>query len=171
MLSCWMAGKPEVMPRVGRLFPLNVPAVTDQSLERSRLGTDLLDPSSEVVYNWMSWAYDKKGMAAQSVEMDLRNEGNRGASQEVLQELREAYRISGERGYLKKHVELIKGDPYEQALYAARLGETQKAFQLLRQACEEHSGWLDMLKVDPELDNLRPDRRFRELLNRINLSP
>jgi hypothetical protein len=103
--------------------------------------------------------------------MDLRNDGNRGASQEVLQELREAYRVSGERGYLKKHVELIKGDPYEQALYTARLGETEKALQLLRQACEEHSGWLDMLKVDPELDNLRPDPHFRELLHCVNLSP
>jgi predicted Zn-dependent protease len=142
----------------------------DEALEALRQAADM-NPSSEVVYNWMSWAYDKKGMAAQSVEMDLRNEGNRGASQEVLQELREAYRVSGERGYLKKHLELIKDDPYEQALYTARLGETDKALQLLRQACVEHSGWLDMLKVDPELDNLRSDPRFTELLRRINLSP
>lgn len=56
---------------------------------------------------------------------------------------------------MKKHVDLIKGDPYERALYTARLGETEKALQFLRQAREEHSGWLDMLKVDPELDNLR----------------
>ena len=110
-------------------------------------------------------------MAAQSVENDLRNDGNRGASLEVLQELREAYRVSGQRGYLKKHVELIKDDPYEQALYTARLGDSEKALQLLRQACEEHSGWLDMLKVDPELDNLRPDPRFRELLHCVKLSP
>jgi TolB-like protein len=142
----------------------------DEALEALRQAAEM-NPSSGVVYNWMSWAYDKKGMAAQSVEMDLRNEGNRGASQEVLQELREAYRVSGERGYLKKHLELIKDDPYEQALYTARLGETEKALQLLRQACMEHSGWLDMLKVDPELDNLRPDRRFSELLHCINLSP
>lgn len=142
----------------------------DEALEALRQAADL-NPASGVVYNWMSWIYDKKGMAAQSVEMDLKNEANRGASPEVLQQLREAYRASGERGYVKKHVDLIKGDPYERALYAARLGETEKAFQFLRQACEEHSGWLDMLKVDPELDNLRPDPRFRELVHRINLSP
>jgi TolB-like protein/Flp pilus assembly protein TadD len=142
----------------------------DEALEALRQAAEM-NPSSGVVYNWMSWAYDKKGMAAESVEMDLRNEGNRGASHEVLQELRQAYRVSGERGYLKKHVELIKGDPYEQALYTARLGETEKALQLLRQACVEHSGWLDMLKVDPELDNLRSDPRFTQLLRRINLSP
>jgi tetratricopeptide (TPR) repeat protein len=141
----------------------------DEALEALHEAAEM-NPSSGVVYNWMSWAYDKKGMTAESVEMDLRSAGNRGASQEVLQQLREAYRVSGERGYLRKHLELIQGDPYEQALYTARLGETQKAFQLLRQACAEHSGWLDMLKVDPELDNLRPDRRFTELLHRINLS-
>ena len=142
----------------------------DEALEALRQAAEM-NPASGVVYNWMSWAYDKKGMAALSVENDLRNEGNRGASLEVLQELREAYRVSGQRGYLKKHVELIKDDPYEQALYTARLGESEKALQLLRQACEEHSGWLDMLKVDPELDNLRSDPRFTELLRRINLSP
>ena len=142
----------------------------DEALEALHQAAEM-NPASGVVYNWMSWAYDKKGMAAQSVENDLRNDGNRGASLEVLQELREAYRVSGQRGYLKKHVELIKDDPYEQALYTARLGESEKALQLLRQACEEHSGWLDMLKVDPELDNLRPDPRFRELLHCIKLSP
>lgn len=142
----------------------------DEALEALRQAADL-NPASGVVYNWMSWAFDKKGMVAQSVEMDLKNEANRGASQEVLQQLREAYRVSGERGYLKKHVELIKDDPYEHALYIARLGETEKALQFLRQACEEHSGWLDMLKVDPELDNLRSDLRFTELLRRIKLSP
>jgi TolB-like protein/DNA-binding winged helix-turn-helix (wHTH) protein/Tfp pilus assembly protein PilF len=142
----------------------------DEALEALNQAADL-NPASGVVYNWMSWIYDKKGMAAQSVEMDLKNDTNRGASQEVLRQLREAYRVSGERGYLEKHIELIKADPYEQALYTARLGETEKALQLLRQACEDHSGWLDMLKVDPELDNVRSDPRFNELLRRINFSP
>jgi hypothetical protein len=37
-----MTSKPEVIHPVGRLLPINAPAVTDQSLVRSRLvGTDL----------------------------------------------------------------------------------------------------------------------------------
>jgi hypothetical protein len=79
--------------------------------------------------------------------------------------------VSGERGYLKKHNELIRNDPYEKALYTARLGETDEALKLLQKAYEEHSGWLTFVKVDPELDNLRSDPRFTELLRRINLSP
>jgi hypothetical protein len=39
--SSWVTGKPEVMPPVGRLLPINAPAVTNQSLEGSRLHRDL----------------------------------------------------------------------------------------------------------------------------------
>jgi TolB-like protein/DNA-binding winged helix-turn-helix (wHTH) protein/Tfp pilus assembly protein PilF len=142
----------------------------DEALEALRQAADM-NPTSGVVYNWMSWVYDKKGEVAQSVELDLKNEENLGASQEVLQQLRRAYLVSGERGYLKKHNELIRNDPYEKALYTARLGETDEALKLLQKAYEEHSGWLTFVKVDPELDNLRSDPRFTELLRRINLSP
>jgi len=142
----------------------------DEALEALRQAADM-NPGSGVVYNWMSWVYDKKGMVAQSVTLDLKNEENRGASQEVLQQLRRAYLVSGERGYLKKHNELIRNDPYEKALYTARLGETDEALKLLQKAHEQHSGWLTFVKVDPELDNLRSDPRFTELLRRINLSP
>jgi hypothetical protein len=39
-----LTGKPEVMPPDWRMRPINAPAVSDQSLERSRLpGTNLLD--------------------------------------------------------------------------------------------------------------------------------
>jgi TolB-like protein/DNA-binding winged helix-turn-helix (wHTH) protein/Flp pilus assembly protein TadD len=143
----------------------------DEALEALRQAADM-NPASGVVYNWMSWAYDKKGDVAQSVELDLKNAQNRGASPEVLQQLRRAYLVSGERGYFKKHNELIRNDdPYEKALYTARLGETDEAFKLLQKAYEQHSGWLTFTKVDPELDNLRSDPRFNEFLRRINLSP
>jgi hypothetical protein len=56
-------------------------------------------------------------------------------------------------------------------MYKARLGETDEALKLLQMAYEERSGWLPFAKVDPELDNLRSDPRFTELLRRINLSP
>ena len=50
------------------------------------------------------------------------------------------------------------------------LGDTDAAFKWLEQAYEEHSYRLAWSKVDPKLDRERTDRRFIDLLRRINLS-
>jgi tetratricopeptide (TPR) repeat protein len=54
------------------------------------------------------------------------------------------------------------------AVYAA-LGDKDQAFAQLEQAYAQHSQFLDFLKVDPELDSLRSDPRFQNLLGRMNL--
>jgi hypothetical protein len=51
----------------------------------------------------------------------------------------------------------------------AGLGEKDHAFEWLNRSYEERE-WLS-LKLDPFLDNLRSDPRFRELLRRLNLPP
>ena len=48
------------------------------------------------------------------------------------------------------------------------MGKDQ-AFVWLDKAYEERSSSLTALKVDPELDSLRSDSRFAELLRRIGL--
>src|SRR4029077_10572426 len=39
-----------------------------------------MNPNSAVLYNWLSWTYDKKGMIQESVEMDLKDEAVSGMS-------------------------------------------------------------------------------------------
>jgi TolB-like protein/Flp pilus assembly protein TadD len=58
---------------------------------------------------------------------------------------------------------------YNFAMIYAGLGDFDKAFDRLEQACKEHSGFLPFLKVEPVVDCLRGDSRFQDLLKRIGL--
>jgi hypothetical protein len=49
------------------------------------------------------------------------------------------------------------------------LGEAEQAFAWLDRAYEERRGWLVYLGVEPTLDSLRGDPRFRRLMERMRL--
>jgi TolB-like protein/DNA-binding winged helix-turn-helix (wHTH) protein/Flp pilus assembly protein TadD len=129
-----------------------------------------MNPNAMVVYNWMSWASERKGMIAESVEMDLKDEAANGASPEKLARLRKAFERSGIRGYLKQKLQLTVEGAYVAAKINARLGNRGEACRLLEKAYEQRSGFLLMLNVDPELDELHSDPRFQALVRRLNLT-
>ena len=54
-------------------------------------------------------------------------------------------------------------------VYAA-LGELDSAFDWMERAHEERRGWLAYLNVEPTVDPLRADPRFRRLLERMRLA-
>jgi hypothetical protein len=57
------------------------------------------------------------------------------------------------------------------AMTHAALGEREEAFRWLDEAAAERAFHLVYLKVWPELDVLRSDPRFAEMVRRIGLSP
>lgn len=57
--------------------------------------------------------------------------------------------------------------PYSLLLIHLALGPLERVFQLLEQLYEERNDWLVWLKVSPELQNIRKDPRFQDLLRRI----
>jgi TolB-like protein/Tfp pilus assembly protein PilF len=75
---------------------------------------------------------------------------------------------------LLAELERRRGDryvtPVALAILAAALGEADVAFQWLEQAYQERRGWLAYLNVEPTLDGLRDDPRFRRLLERMRLT-
>jgi hypothetical protein len=56
------------------------------------------------------------------------------------------------------------------AVYAA-LGDKNEALNRLEQAYAERSWYLAFLNVDPELDSLRSEPRFQDLVRRMNFPP
>jgi Tol biopolymer transport system component/serine/threonine protein kinase/Tfp pilus assembly protein PilF len=60
--------------------------------------------------------------------------------------------------------------PYRIAAVYSALGDKDRAFIWLEHAYETRDGWLIWLAVDPVVDNLRSDKRFSDLLNRVGLA-
>ncbi|MFN0108788.1 MAG: tetratricopeptide repeat protein [Blastocatellia bacterium] len=83
--------------------------------------------------------------------------GNRGEAQRRLEELK--------RNAQKKHV-----DSYNIGIIHAALGEKDQAFEWLEKAFQAKSEELMFIKVDPKIDSLRSDTRFKDLLRRMRLS-
>jgi TolB-like protein/DNA-binding winged helix-turn-helix (wHTH) protein len=140
----------------------------DEALEALQKAVEM-NPNSPVVYNWLSWTYDKKGMITESVDMDLKDLAG-GVSQTTLSQLRKTFETSGYRAYLKQRLEMGGHDLYELAQINARLGNRDEAFRWLEKLYEHHSGSIGKLNADPELDNLRSDPRFDDLLRRARLA-
>ncbi|MFZ1973820.1 MAG: protein kinase [Candidatus Acidiferrales bacterium] len=49
------------------------------------------------------------------------------------------------------------------------LGDYDRAMKYLEKSYEEHSHWLIYLHIDPSMDELRSDSRFKDLLKRVGL--
>jgi hypothetical protein len=50
------------------------------------------------------------------------------------------------------------------------LGDVDASFDLLEKAHQDRRGWLAYLRIEPILDPLRSDPRFRRLLERMRLT-
>lgn len=89
--------------------------------------------------------------------------------------LAHTHAISGDR---KRALELLDAllaerqrryiSPYDIAVVYAGLGDTASAIAQLEAALEERSAWMVFLNVDPRLDPLRTEPRFKELAARLN---
>jgi hypothetical protein len=54
------------------------------------------------------------------------------------------------------------------ALVYCELGENEKAVTLLEEALNIGDAWITWIVVDPQLDSLRSDPRYKELMQRTN---
>jgi DNA-binding winged helix-turn-helix (wHTH) protein/tetratricopeptide (TPR) repeat protein len=145
----------------------------DEALYHLRRAGEM-EPESTVVENWISWIYEKKGMHDEAVNHDLALlRADLPPAQ--LEQLRSLYQRAGWQGYWLKRIDLMSRKEqqgctaYNLAVSYLRLGNQDQAFLWLNRAIDHRCVWMIWLKVDPMLDDLRPDQRYASLLGRINL--
>lgn len=110
--------------------------------------------------------YEKMGRADKWVASVKRYE-------EFDAELQNAYRAHGIPGYwrVRYRRESGKSGGALSAELCARVGDKEGAFASLELAIKARDHRVTQIKVNPLLDPLRSDPRFKELLRRMNLTP
>jgi tetratricopeptide (TPR) repeat protein len=146
----------------------------DEALYYLRRAGEIEPNRMNVVENWMSWIYEKKGMQDEAVSHDLTRVSG-GPSGAYAGSLRAIYRSAGWKGYWEAQVNGTQPGPgacvgYGEAVKYLRIGDRDRAFLWFNKAIDRHCFWVTLVQVDPLVDGLRDDRRYSALLERLKLS-
>jgi eukaryotic-like serine/threonine-protein kinase len=123
----------------------------------------------------LAQAYEQQGRFAEAIAALKIARTIEDSSLVLNAELVRAYALSGQRAGAQQALEelltrskhsYVSG--YIMATVYAALGDKDQAFAQLQQAYLQRSFFLSLINVDPELDSLRPDPRFQDLLRRMN---
>ncbi len=147
-----------------------------QEAVRQLKNTVTMDPDFALAHWWLGCAYEIQGMYQQALAQleeafRLFNDGP-----PMLASLGHVYAACGERERAYKVVEQLHEvsrhryvSPFDMALPYVGLGDKDEAFGWLERACVDKPWQLAFLKVEPRLDPLHSDARFKNLLRRLGL--
>jgi TolB-like protein/Tfp pilus assembly protein PilF len=147
----------------------------DQAIEQERKTLDM-DHNYARAYLYLAEAYVGKGLFDEAIEAYLKNKMLDGGTAAEVAALKAAYTKAGFKAYWQKALELALERsksryvaPYNIAVIYGRLGEKDKAFEMLEKAYAEHSKMMVGLNLEFAFDGLRSEPRFADLQRRIGL--
>jgi TolB-like protein/DNA-binding winged helix-turn-helix (wHTH) protein/Tfp pilus assembly protein PilF len=149
----------------------------DDAIRQLKKSEELEPNSSDVVWFWISLCYEAQGKQKETIEYrELQGRAERGTSEQKINSLHQAYLVGGWNRYWAVRLQQRLADkranaePYFTAVTEARLGHMDVAWDWMEKSADQREVWVTWIKVDPQLDNMRSDPRYKQLLLRMNLS-
>jgi len=140
----------------------------DQAIKQLRKTLEL-DPNHPMTSAYLGMAYLAKSMYPEAIEAMRKLPG-------PPTRLALAYAMAGRRAEAKRIVDRLEEiaktsfvSPADVAYVYAALGQKDAAMGWMEKAYEARSPPMVFLKMDPKVDSLRADPRFRDLLRRVGL--
>jgi predicted Zn-dependent protease len=157
--------------RVAKAKILLVAHRYDDAIKQSQAAIDLA-PDFASAFSVLAQAYLFNKQPGEGIEAAKKYVDLSAGSGWAKLELAFAYATAGSRAEAERIArETIalrdRFSPYDMATIYAAWGETDSALQWLRQAVEQRSVDVVWIRVDPRLDNVRPDPRFQEILKKM----
>ncbi|MGO9254728.1 MAG: tetratricopeptide repeat protein [Bryobacteraceae bacterium] len=145
----------------------------DDAVAETRKALDL-DPELGFGYSTLGQVYAQQGRFAEAIAAQQK------AQEGVVSpaaELARVYALAGRAEARQGLAELRAGakrqyvPKYMIAIVYAALGDKDQAVAQLEQGYQDRSQWMAFLKADPEMDSLRSDPRFQDLMRRLRFPP
>ena len=134
-----------------------------------------IDPTFFPAQVCLGWVHERRGRYRDAVQAFEKAAVLSGRNPRVLAGLGRAYALAGKRGKsreilreIRQHAAEQTQPPYPLAALYAGLGDTEETLRWLEKAHRDRSGLRVWLGTDPRLENLRPDPRFQDLLQKMN---
>ncbi|MGH9775592.1 MAG: protein kinase domain-containing protein [Candidatus Acidiferrales bacterium] len=164
---------PEVGANVGDIF--YYARQNDLAIDTLRKTLEL-DPNLWPTHMFLGLAYEAKGDLSRAMS-ELRRASELGATVPWPEaELAHAYAVSGKKSeaqeilrQLEEHSKQSYICAYNFAEIYIGLGDRRQALTSLEKACADRSQLLTILTADPELDSLRSEPRFKDLVRGMGL--
>jgi TolB-like protein/DNA-binding winged helix-turn-helix (wHTH) protein/Tfp pilus assembly protein PilF len=149
----------------------------DQAVKREQQALGM-DPNFAGAHSYLGVAYEQELKYTLAIEEFQKAVTLSGGSPSSVGALGHAYAASGNKAEalrvlrrLREQSNIVYVSSFSRAMVYTGLGEKELAFTWLQSAFEERDPGLMNLMVDPQLDPLRSDPRFQDLLRRMNFPP
>ncbi len=147
----------------------------EKQIEHSKKVIEI-DPNFAYGYFFLAMGYERKGMDAETVEAYAKMMTLFGEPTDCAEEVKEAFKQNGIKGFWKKRLEQIETRPhlknfqvYAKALIQIRLGDKEATLESINQAIQRRERWTINAKYELLFEPLRQDPRFQDLLRRMGL--
>ncbi len=130
-----------------------------------------LSPNRGFIYGWLSEVLEAQGRHPEAFTYLVDKLALEKVDGETIGRFNNAYASSGWHGVLLERIRTPKAllipDSFQLACLYAKVGDKDRAFEYLESAYQARSFWIAVLEVTPQLDGLRDDPRYAELVKRV----
>ncbi len=149
---------------------------SEQGLAQARTAYDL-DPTFRLAHHWLGLALIANKKYDEAISISKSHlPSDAAADWMTLVVIAQAYAMQGKRTEAEQEISKLRElsktiyiRPYYFAWFYAALGDKDKAFAELERSVEDRDCFLNRLTLDPFMDPLRDDPRFKEILKRMGL--
>jgi eukaryotic-like serine/threonine-protein kinase len=133
-----------------------------------------MDPDDVVQLSYLGYSYAAKGMYREAIETYQKVVGITGENTSALCYFGYALAQSGKRSEAEGILDKLKStkeyvSPVELSVLYVGLGDKEGALASLERGLAAHDLQMQLLKVDPHLDSLRGEPRFKEVMRKVGL--
>jgi tetratricopeptide (TPR) repeat protein len=147
----------------------------DESIQQYHKTLEL-DPNLPIVHYFLARAYTAKGMYDEAVAEYTKTAELNKVPPEAIKRLKEIYAKSGWKSYVQAQLDQLtvglerrQLPPFVIATIYTQLDRKDEAIDWLEKGYEERDFRMTLIRVAWELDSLRSEPRFKELIRRMGL--